>query len=124
MVRRLVVGVMMACALVLTSAMDHPAEAAKKKKKPRPASTIPESALVVDAGTGEILLAEQADLPRYPASLTKMMTAYMVFDALAKKRLTLTQSLPVSAHAASMSPSKLGLLPASISASRMRCSAS
>jgi D-alanyl-D-alanine carboxypeptidase len=111
MVRRLVVGIVMACALVLAGAMDHPAEAAKKKKaKVRPASTVAESALVVDAASGEILLSENVDAPRYPASLTKMMTAYMVFDALAKKRLTLTQSLPVSAHAASMTPSKLGLL--------------
>lgn len=111
MVRRLVVGIAMACALVLASATDNPAEAAKKKKaKLRPASSVPESALVVDASNGEILLADQADVPRYPASLTKMMTAYMVFDALAKKRLALNQSLPVSGHAASMSPSKLGLV--------------
>jgi D-alanyl-D-alanine carboxypeptidase len=111
MVRRLVVGLLVVFALALTGALDNPAEAAKRKKtKLRPAATVPESALVIDAGTGEVLLAEQPDAQRYPASLTKMMTAYLAFDALQRKKLGLHQPLPVSAHAASMSPSKLGLL--------------
>jgi D-alanyl-D-alanine carboxypeptidase len=112
MVARVVVAIAMALALVLAGAMDHPAEAAKKKKaKLRPASSVPESALVVDAASGEILYAELADAQRYPASLTKMMTAYLAFEAISKKKLWLTQNLQVSSHAASMSPSKLGLEP-------------
>ena len=62
--------------------------------------------------TGNVLSAVNPDEPRYPASLTKMMTLYMVFEALRDRRITLDQHVPVSGHAASMSPSKLGLVPA------------
>lgn len=67
------------------------------------------SAIVIDAQTGNVLHAENADDPRYPASLTKMMTLYLTFEALDDGRLTLEQRLPVSAWAQSMSPTKLGL---------------
>ena len=69
------------------------------------------SALLMDGDTGEVLMATNADELRYPASLTKMMTLYMAFEALDQRRLTLNQPLSVSAYAASMSPSKLGLQP-------------
>jgi D-alanyl-D-alanine carboxypeptidase len=55
--------------------------------------------------------AVNADEPRYPASLTKLMTLYMAFEALRAGRIALNEAVPVSAHAASMEPSKLGLLP-------------
>jgi len=58
------------------------------------------SAIVVDADTGRVLHAQDADAPRYPASLTKMMTLYMTFDALKDGRLKMSQRLPISAHAA------------------------
>lgn len=70
------------------------------------------SSIVIDAATGNVLSAANADEPRYPASLTKMMTLYMVFEALRDRRLELATVVPVSAHAASMAPSKLGLTPA------------
>ena len=69
------------------------------------------ASFVIDAASGQVLEAAAADEPRYPASLTKMMTIYMLFEALRDRRVTLDQSVPVSAHAASMSPSKLGLVP-------------
>ena len=69
------------------------------------------SSIVIDAANGAVLSAVHPDEPRYPASLTKMMTLYMVFEALRDRRLTLDTPVPVSAHAASMSPSKLGLTP-------------
>ena len=69
------------------------------------------SSIVIDAATDTVLSSVNADEPRYPASLTKMMTLYMVFEALRDRRITLTQNVPVSSHAASMSPSKLGLMP-------------
>ena len=69
------------------------------------------ASIVMDAGSGNVLSAASADEPRYPASLTKMMTLYMVFEALRDRRISLDQYVPVSSHAASMSPSKLGLLP-------------
>lgn len=65
--------------------------------------------IIMDAKTGEILHQTNADKPLHPASLTKMMTLLMVFDALEEGRIHLSDRLPVSAHAASMVPSKLGL---------------
>jgi D-alanyl-D-alanine carboxypeptidase len=69
------------------------------------------SAMVMNAADGDVLIAANPDEPRHPASLTKMMTLYMVFEALRDRRLTLDQLVPVSPHAASMSPTKLGLTP-------------
>lgn len=70
------------------------------------------SSIVIEARGGNILSAANPDAPRYPASLAKMMTLYMVFEALRDRRITLDELVPVSLHAASMSPTKLGLLPA------------
>lgn len=69
------------------------------------------SSLVMDARTGEVISSVAPDEPRYPASLTKVMTIYMLFEALRDRRVMLDQLVPVSPHAASMSPSKLGLVP-------------
>jgi D-alanyl-D-alanine carboxypeptidase len=71
------------------------------------------SSIVVDATSGDVLEEVNADQPRHPASLTKMMTLYLAFEALRDRRATLDQPVPVSPHAASMEPSKLGLLPGS-----------
>ncbi len=72
------------------------------------------SAIVVDANSGAVLMAANADEYRFPASLTKMMTLYMVFEALRDRRVTFSQYVPVSPDAASMSPTKLGLVPGSL----------
>jgi len=69
------------------------------------------ASIVVEAQTGRVLSAVAADQPRFPASLTKMMTLYLTFEALQEGRITRQQAVPVSAHAASMQPSKLGLVP-------------
>src|ERR1700735_407217 len=69
------------------------------------------SSIIVDATSGDVLEEVNADQPRHPASLTKMMTLYLTFEALRDRRIALDQSVPVSPHAASMEPSKLGLLP-------------
>ena len=69
------------------------------------------ASIVIDNGSGRVMEAANADALRYPASLTKLMTLYMAFEALRDKRITLGQVVPVSGHAASMEPSKLGLLP-------------
>jgi len=69
------------------------------------------SSIVIDARTGAMLSGVNIDEPRYPASLVKVMTIYMVFEAVRDRRITLDQYVPVSSHAASMSPTKLGLLP-------------
>ncbi len=70
------------------------------------------ASIVVEAGTGNVLEAANPDEPRHPASLTKLMTLYMLFEALRDRRLTLDQLVPVSYHAASQAPSKLGITPA------------
>lgn len=59
--------------------------------------------------TSEILHAENPDKITHPASLTKMMTLFLLFDALAAKSIKLTTRMTVSAHAAAQAPSKLGL---------------
>jgi D-alanyl-D-alanine carboxypeptidase len=71
------------------------------------------SSLVMDASTGQVLSSINADEPRYPASLTKLMTLYLTFEALRDRRVSPDSLVPVSAHAASMIPTKLGLLPGS-----------
>ncbi len=65
--------------------------------------------IVVDAKTGKVLYSESADSLRYPASLTKMMTLYLVFEALESGKIKLNSRVPVSAHAAAEPPSKLGV---------------
>jgi D-alanyl-D-alanine carboxypeptidase len=67
------------------------------------------AAIVMDAATGKVLHAANADTRNYPASLTKMMTLYMAFEALDEGRLALNQRLPVSKRAQGMTPSKLYL---------------
>jgi D-alanyl-D-alanine carboxypeptidase len=67
--------------------------------------------IVIDAHTGQVLHEVNADARAYPASLTKLMTLYLTFEALESGRLTLDQAVPVSAHAAAQSPTKLGLRP-------------
>ncbi|HMA14541.1 MAG TPA: serine hydrolase, partial [Kiloniellaceae bacterium] len=70
----------------------------------------PEAAyLVIDAASGAVLAERNALQPSYPASVTKAMTAYMVFMAIAEGRLAPGQSVTVSAKAAAQPPTKLGL---------------
>ena len=69
------------------------------------------ASLLMDASTGQVLYSANADLPRYPASLTKMMTLYLVFEALNQGTLNLGQPLYASTHASLQAPTKLGLRP-------------
>ncbi|NTU76354.1 MAG: D-alanyl-D-alanine carboxypeptidase [Alphaproteobacteria bacterium] len=76
---------------------------------PLESSAPPYADLVIEARTGRVLRATNAESLRYPASLTKMMTLYLAFQALDAGKLRTDQRLTVSAHAAAQSPSKLGL---------------
>jgi D-alanyl-D-alanine carboxypeptidase len=67
------------------------------------------AAIVIDVESGDVLHAANADATRYPASLTKMMTLYMLFEAIENGSMHMSQPLPVSSHAASMPASKLWL---------------
>jgi len=69
------------------------------------------AAMVMDANTGEILHEQDGDAPRLPASLTKMMTLYMVFEGISRGRWTYETPVKISAQAAAAPPSKLDLDP-------------
>jgi len=67
------------------------------------------AAIVVDAKTGEVLYEQSPDAHRYPASITKIMTMYLAFEELSNGKLSLTDNLVVSPHAAAQAPSKIGI---------------
>lgn len=67
------------------------------------------AAFVEHAYSGDVLFSRYADAPRYPASLTKMMTLYLLFEELEAGRMTLDTELTASRHAAAQPPSKLGI---------------
>ena len=90
---------LLGCLVILTGLAVTPAAAQTSKY----------AAIIIDDATGQVLHQANADAPRYPASLTKMMTLYMAFEAVEKKKLSLDQRIPVSARAAGMAPSRLGL---------------
>ncbi len=67
------------------------------------------AALVMNADTGDVIYSRNADLRRYPASLTKLMTLYLLFEAIDEGRLEMDDPLYVSSRAAGQPPSKLGV---------------
>jgi D-alanyl-D-alanine carboxypeptidase len=69
------------------------------------------ASIVVDGNTGEVLHAANADAPRHPASLTKIMTLYLLFERLDAGKIRLDTPLKVSERAAAQAPTKLGLQP-------------
>ncbi|HZH51585.1 MAG TPA: D-alanyl-D-alanine carboxypeptidase [Microvirga sp.] len=101
-----IVGVATSIAIALSS----PAEAARRKSKNAGGGyNPPTAAMVVDVKTGRVLEAENADALRHPASITKVMTLYLLFEQLEQGRITLDTPLRISANAARQPPSKLGL---------------
>ena len=98
----LILGVASGCTTAATLAPVGGASAPVSEKS---------ASIVVDGSTGVVLYQSSADLPRIPASLTKMMTLYLTFEALESGRITKSTPIPVSAHAASQAPSKLGVRP-------------
>jgi len=71
----------------------------------------PYAEIVVDDNSGQVLHETNPDSPRHPASLTKIMTLYLLFEQLQAKKLTLESRLAVSPHASAQAPTKLGLKP-------------
>lgn len=89
-----------------------PADAATKKAAAaKPAQETPTryAAIIIDDSSGRVLHQVNADDKRYPASLTKMMTIYMAFEAIEKKRLSFDSPLKFSMHAVNQAPSRIGL---------------
>ena len=110
------VGIAATVGSILVS-FSSPAEARRRHHLKRPhhqrsgGYNPPFAAMVVDAKTGRTLHAQNEDALRHPASVTKVMTLYLVFEQLERGRLSLNTPLRVSSHAAAQSPSKLGLNP-------------
>ncbi|MGN6097618.1 MAG: SPOR domain-containing protein [Bosea sp. (in: a-proteobacteria)] len=87
-----------------------PAEARKRRHHASGGGyTPPYAAMVVDVKSGRTLHAVNADAPRIPASLTKVMTLYLLFEQMERGRLDMDSELKVSSYAASQPPTKLGL---------------
>jgi D-alanyl-D-alanine carboxypeptidase len=78
-----------------------------------PSHAAPYADIVIDANSGTVLHATNPDASRHPASLTKIMTLYLLFEQLEAGKLKLDSALKVSAEAAGQSPTKLGLKPGS-----------
>lgn len=78
---------------------------------PQPPEIAARSYLLVDVTSGQVLAQKDADIPVEPASLTKLMTAYIVFDALRSKKIDLKQTLPVSERAWKMPGSRMFIDP-------------
>jgi D-alanyl-D-alanine carboxypeptidase len=103
--------------VVILSVSAEPADAKRRHSKPAKQTakvarySPPYSAIVVDANSGKVLHDDHADGIRHPASLTKIMTLYLLFERLESGKLSLSSELDVSSHASSMAPSKLGLRP-------------
>lgn len=96
--RTLAVVIALVAALILSTAPYGTAQANSRY-----------GAIIIDAFTGTVLYEDRADKSLYPASLTKIMTLLMVFEALERGEVSLDQRLPVSKRAAGMPPSKLYL---------------
>lgn len=114
---RLVLFVIVSLSFLFASSVAeaNPKHTKHKKSHPAPAKSTsrpytPSYAdIVIDARTGQVLSQTDADRPLYPASLTKLMTLLMTFEALDAKTITLKSSVPMSSYATSMPPSKIGL---------------
>lgn len=95
-------------ALVFTSAASAHVRHHRERLAPDPNL---DAALIVDAPTGEVLYARNEDAIRHPASLTKMMTLYVVFEKLRAHKIALNTQFPISAYAASQPRAHLRLRP-------------
>ena len=101
---KLFYSIILMTVLIAIACMAVPGDAqARSSKKEKYAS------IVIDADTGLVLHHRHADSSRHPASLTKIMTIYMVFEALERGKISLNDRVRISRHAAGMVPSKLGL---------------
>ena len=108
---RAVIG--LAGVLAVAAASLSPADARTRRQPSGGGYSPPYAAMVVDAKTGRTLHAVNADAPRIPASLTKVMSLYLLFEQLERGRFSMDSELKVSAYAASQPPTKLGLRPGS-----------
>jgi D-alanyl-D-alanine carboxypeptidase len=109
--RGLKVAVHTALSAALIFSIADTADAKARKKKRIAYKPVPERLAIIsiDAETNEVLSSQFADELRHPASLTKVMTLYMLFDALEAGDIKMDDRVPFSANAAAQSPTKLGV---------------
>lgn len=88
-----------------------PAEARRHRKVAEESYDPAYASIVVDANSGAVMQSSNADAQRHPASLTKVMTLYLLFERLHAGKIKLESQMTVSEHAAAQAPSKLGLKP-------------
>ncbi len=97
-------------AIVLFSSLAFGGHAEARSRHHRGKEFVPTSAsFVMDAYSGRVLYSRNADTQCYPASLTKVMTLYLLFERMRDGRISLKTQIPISAHAANQAPSRLGL---------------
>jgi D-alanyl-D-alanine carboxypeptidase len=106
----------LAALLLATAATDSAQARARKHRQAHHAAKAeryqpPYASIVVDANSGKVLESDNPDSPRHPASLTKIMTLYLLFERLEAGKITPATELTVSEHASVQAPSKLGLKP-------------
>jgi D-alanyl-D-alanine carboxypeptidase len=108
-------GVLGLATLIAVTALTDNADARRRQHRQRTSASESYqpaySSIVVDANSGTVMQATNADSLRHPASLTKIMTLYLLFERLEQGKIKMSTELPVSAHAAVQAPSKLGLKP-------------
>ena len=114
--RACVFGFTIATAVILTSTAADARRArhhhnARHHHEARESYSPPFSSIIVDANSGATLTASNPDASRHPASLTKIMTLYLLFERLETGKMTLDTQMPVSEHASEQAPTKLGLRP-------------
>lgn len=114
-------GLCLVLAACQTATVSNTPQTTSAGSQPRPVATavsyapatsaVPKgySALVIDTASGAELYSDNADAPRYPASLTKMMTLYLLFEEVSSGRYALSTPLSVSSKAAGQPPAKIGL---------------
>jgi D-alanyl-D-alanine carboxypeptidase len=103
------IGIVGLAATIAFIAVTTDSADARRRRVRGPAYSPPFASIVVDGNSGKTLQQTNADLPRHPASLTKIMTLYMLFERLESGRIKLDTEMQVSEHASEQAPTKLGL---------------
>lgn len=106
-----IITLIVLCLFLCVAMFSTDALAASKKKRATNGPNMKYASIVIDADTGMVLYQENADRNLHPASLTKIMTMALVFDALDSGKITERTRLTASSHSSSMPPSKVGLKP-------------
>src|SRR5712691_1228657 len=107
-------GALSLTAFIAVTALSDNADARRgHRHRPQAAESYEPSyaSIVVDANSGLVMQATDADSPRHPASLTKIMTLFLLFERLESGKMKMSTEMPASARAAAQAPSKLGLKP-------------